>query len=147
MEIIKVEDRDYFLIEKLCIIWRSSVRITHLFLSEMEIDRIAGYIPGALAEVQELVIAVDDKGEPVAFMGIDEQKLEMLFVSSEMRGGGVGKRLLQYGIDKFSVNELGVNEQNPQAVGFYEYMGFRAYRRTDIDEQGNPYPIVYMKSY
>ena len=24
-------------------------------------------------------------------------------------------------------------------------MGFRTYKRTELDEQGNPYPILYMK--
>lgn len=78
-------------------------------------------------------------------MGITGQMLEMLFVSNENRGQGIGKQLLQYGIDNYSVNELAVNEQNPQAKGFYEHMGFGVYKRTDHDEQGNPYPLLYMK--
>lgn len=41
------------------------------------------------------------------------------------------------------VQEVTVNEQNPQAVGFYEYMGFKTYKRTDHDEEGNPYPLLY----
>ena len=35
-------------------------------------------------------------------------------------------------------------EQNPQAKGFYEHMGFQVYKRTDLDGQGNPYPLLYM---
>lgn len=38
-----------------------------------------------------------------------------------------------------------VNEQNPQAVGFYEHLGFVTYKRTVLDEEGNPYPLLYMK--
>lgn len=41
--------------------------------------------------------------------------------------------------------EVAVNEQNPLARGFYEHMGFRPYKRTELDEQGNPYPLLYMK--
>lgn len=78
-------------------------------------------------------------------MGIEERKLEMLFVSPEFRGKGIGKQLLQYGIENHSVNELGVNEQNPLAKGFYEHFGFQVYKRTETDEQGNPYPILYMQ--
>ena len=37
------------------------------------------------------------------------------------------------------------NEQNPQAVGFYQHLGFETYKRTDYDEEGNPYPLLYMK--
>ena len=58
---------------------------------------------------------------------------------------GLGKRLLQYGIETYNIQELTVNEQNPQAVGFYEHMGFQTYKRTDHDEEGNPYPLLYMR--
>ena len=71
--------------------------------------------------------------------------LEMLFVSAEERGKGFGKRLIEYGIENHAVTRLAVNEQNPQAKGFYEHIGFRVYKRTDLDEQGNPYPLLYMK--
>ncbi|MFR7392717.1 MAG: GNAT family N-acetyltransferase [Anaerostipes hadrus] len=43
------------------------------------------------------------------------------------------------------MKEVTVNEQNPQAVGFYEHMGFITYKRTDHDEEGNPYPLLYMR--
>lgn len=38
-----------------------------------------------------------------------------------------------------------MNEQNSQAKGFYEHMGLQVYKSTDTDEQGNPYPILYMR--
>ena len=49
------------------------------------------------------------------------------------------------GIKNYSINKLAVNEQNPLAKGFYEHMGFEVYKRTEADEQGNPYPLLYMK--
>ena len=76
-------------------------------------------------------------------MGIDSNRLEMLFLSPEVRGKGLGKQLLQYGIETYNIQELTVNEQNPQAVGFYEHMGFQTYKRTDHDEEGNP--LLYMR--
>ena len=48
-------------------------------------------------------------------------------------------------IDSYAVDELTVNEQNPRAAAFYEHMGFEVYKRTELDEQGNPYPLLYMK--
>lgn len=32
-----------------------------------------------------------------------------------------------------------------KAVGFYKHMEFVTYKRTDYDEEGNPYPLLYMK--
>lgn len=33
--------------------------------------------------------------------------------------------LLEYGIEKYSINDLAVNEQNTLAKSFYEHMGAR----------------------
>lgn len=145
MRIFEVKDRGEGTILSLLHIWESSVRAMHLFLSEQEIARIKKYVPQALRGVPHLLVAEVESGVPVAFAGIDGRKLEMLFVAAEYRGQGIGRQLLQHAADKYEVCELAVNEQNPQAVGFYEHMGFRAYRRSETDEQGGPYPILYME--
>ncbi|WP_341481864.1 GNAT family N-acetyltransferase [Enterococcus cecorum] len=69
----------------------------------------------------------------------------MLFIQVNARGQGIDKQLLRYAIKNFDVNELTVNEQNPQAIGFYEHLGFVTYKRTELDEEGQPYPLLYMK--
>lgn len=145
MKIVEVKNRDALLIERLVVIWESSVKATHLFLSENEIGNIKQYVPQALKEIPHLIIAENEDQVLIGFMGIVENHLEMLFISHEERGKGVGKELLEYGIEKYSVNDLAVNEQNPLAKGFYEHMGFEVYKRTERDEQGNPYPLLYMK--
>lgn len=144
-KIVQVQERTQQLIRQLLNVWESSVRATHDFLSEEEIIKIREYVPMAIENVEHLIIAEKESGEPVAFMGIDGNRLEMLFLSPEARGKGLGKRLLQYGIETYNIQELTVNEQNPQAVGFYEHMGFQTYKRTDHDEKGNPYPLLYMR--
>ncbi len=144
MKIVEVTNRTPDFISQLLEVWEGSVRATHLFLSDEEIKSIKKYVPQALNEIAHLVIAEDDTDRPAAFMGIEDGSLEMLFISPAERGKGLGKRLIQYGIENHAVERLAVNEQNPQARGFYEHMGFRVYKRTDLDEQGNPYPILYM---
>ena len=144
-KIVQVQERTQQLIRQLLNVWESSVRATHDFLSEEEIIKIREYVPMAIENVEHLIIAEKESGEPAAFMGIDGNRLEMLFLSPEVRGKGLGKQLLQYGIETYNIQELTVNEQNPQAVGFYEHMGFQTYKRTDHDEEGNPYPLLYMR--
>lgn len=145
MKIVEVKERTPDLIKGLLEVWENSVRATHLFLSDSEIQSIKKYVPQALNEVLHLLIAEDESGRPVAFMGVEAGSLEMLFIAPEEREKGLGKRLIQYGIKNYSVEKLTVNEQNPQAKGFYEHMGFQVYKRTDLDEQGNPYPLLYMR--
>lgn len=145
MGVNEVKDRNPLLTQQLLEVWEKSVRATHLFLSDNEIKDIKKYVPQAINAIAHLIVVENENKCPVAFMGIEEQTLEMLFIAPEERGNGLGKRLIQYGIENHSIKELAVNEQNPLAKGFYEHMGFQVYKRTDHDEQGNPYPLLYMK--
>ena len=145
MKITEIENRTGNLLAGLLELWEKSVRATHLFLSESDIQNIKKYVPAALKKVGHLIIATDSQNKPLAFMGIENNFLEMLFVLPEERRKGIGLALLKYGIEKYGIDELSVNEQNPQAKLFYEASGFLTYKRTELDEQGNPFPILYMK--
>ena len=145
MKIIEVRDRNATLINELLEVWESSVIATHKFLSSDEIKNIKKYVPQALINVAHLVIVKNKDNIPIAIMGIEKKRLEMLIIQNNERGKGISKQLLNYGINKHNINELTVNEQNINAKEFYEYMGFTTYKRTELDEQGNPYPILYMK--
>lgn len=145
MREIKKEERNETLIKELLEVWENSVRATHEFLSNEEILEIKKYVPEALSGISHLIIDNDEMGKPIAFMGIEGNKLEMLFIKNSERGKGLGRKLLNYGINNYNVNELAVNEQNPQAKGFYEHMGFKVYKRNELDDQGNPYPVLYMR--
>ncbi len=145
MRIVEIKERTEILINQLLEVWEDSVKATHLFLSSEEIENIKEYVPQAISGVSHLVIMESESHKSIAFMGIEDRKLEMLFIKNSERGKGLGKQLLNYGIENYNVNRLAVNEQNPEAKGFYEYMGFKTYKRTELDEQGNPYPILYMR--
>lgn len=145
MRIYEAAERSEELVRELLGVWERSVRATHLFLSDGEVRSIREYVPQALLGVAHLLVAKDEAGAPAAFMGVEDGALEMLFIDPEERGKGLGRRLLRLGIESYGVRRLAVNEQNPRAAGFYEHMGFEAYARSETDEQGNPYPILYMR--
>ena len=145
MNIIQPATRPAHLIASLHTLWEQSVRATHLFLTEEDIQTISAMVPQALKEIPILVVAEDGQGEPAAFMGIDGHRLEMLFIRPEGSGRGLGRKLLTMAVERYQVNRLCVNEQNPKARGFYEHMGFEVYKRTELDEQGAPFPLLYMK--
>ena len=77
MNIIEVKERTDNLINQLLEVWEDSVKATHTFLSNEEIENIKKYVP--------------------------------------------------------------------QAKDFYEHMGFKVYQRNELDDQGNPYPVLYMR--
>lgn len=85
MKIYEVEERTQQLVTSLLNIWEASVRATHHFLGDAEVEKIKEYVPQALNGVAHLIIAENEFAEPVAFMGIENIRLEMLFLSPTER--------------------------------------------------------------
>lgn len=79
---IIIKERNEELINHLLEIWEDSVRATHLFLSNDEIENIKKYVPQALKFVEHLIILQNENYKSIAFMGIQENKLEMLFIKN-----------------------------------------------------------------
>ncbi|AXF61221.1 MULTISPECIES: acetyltransferase [unclassified Leclercia] len=131
--------------ERLVAIWESSVRATHHFLQESDIAALRPLLLNAYLPNLKVVIARDESGVIHGFLGADENRIEMLFVDDASRGKGVGTLLLRHAIDHFGANEVDVNEQNPQGVGFYQHMGFVQVGRSERDGQGNPFPLLHMR--
>lgn len=132
------------LMDALTELWEASVRATHHFLTEENIQTLTPFVKRGLSDIETFIVEYDDT-KPVAFMGVDAAKIEMLFVLPEYFGKGIGKELTTLAITRYSVQYVDVNEQNPQAVGFYQHIGFEVYKRTELDEQRNPFPILKMR--
>lgn len=137
-------DRTDTLMDALTVLWEKSVRATHHFLAEEDIQALVPFVRTGLSGVGTLVVAFDNL-TPVAFMGIDAGKIGMLFVAPACFGKGIGRKLAELGIARYGVRYVDVNEQNPQALGFYRRLGFEVFERTELDEQGNPFPLLKME--
>lgn len=135
----KIEPKDY---QDLIPIWESAVLNTHDFLKKEDFEFYKEQIPLYFEHVD--LFGFEENGKLVGFMGIANENLEMLFIHNDVRGKGIGKKLLKFGIVNCKVTKVDVNEQNSQAVGFYEYMGFRVLNRSALDGQGKEYPILHM---
>ncbi len=145
MLIKEIVERNDALLEQLFHLWEGSVKATHTFLSQSEIESIAPYVPEGLRGIPQIFVAFDKEQAPVAFMGIDGDKIEMLFVAQHKLRQGIGKKLMEIAIQQHGCKKVCVNEQNPKAVAFYQHVGFNITERSELDEQGNPYPILHMQ--
>lgn len=141
---IPPSERDGGLLNKLMALWEASVRATHHFLREADIENLKPYVTEGLADIRHLYVAAD-ADTPTAFIGIQDKKIEMLFVSPQHLRKGIGKRLVDMAVRNHGAIFVDVNEQNPEARAFYEKLGFVEFGRTEMDEQGNPFPIIEMK--
>lgn len=143
MTIEVINKRTEKIIFELLNIWENSVLTTHTFLTKSEIDKIKEYVPSAINNVEHLIVVKNDE-KINGFIGINNQKIEMLFIDSNERNKGLGKSLIEYSIKNYNVKEVTVNVDNKDALGFYEHLGFAIYKRTEYDEEGNNYPLYYM---
>lgn len=124
-------------------IWRASVRATHDFLSADHFTEIEALVAHQyLPRAPLWVIEVD--GRPAGFMGLSGAHVDALFIDPRLRARGLGRALLAHAARLAGKLTVDVNEQNLQAVGFYERMGFRRSGRSPQDDAGRPYPLLHM---
>ena len=126
-------------------VWEASVRATHDFLKEEDIFYFKPLILNEYLKAVDLRGVRNDQQQIIGFLGVAEGKIEMLFIHPDVRGLGIGKMLVDYALHKMNATKVDVNEQNIQAVGFYEHVGFKTMSRSELDGLGMPYPILHME--
>ena len=141
-QIESIAKQDY---QEVVELWEASVRATHHFLKEEDIEYFKPLILNTYLDAVELRCIKNDTGKLIGFLGVADQNLEMLFIHPDFRGIGIGKTLLKYSIDTMGVKKVDVNEQNGQALEFYQHCGFEVTKRSELDSSGKPYPILHME--
>lgn len=124
-------------------VWRSAVEATHDFLTSTDIDGIESRLAPEFFPLVDLTVA-ELEGRIAGFSGLSAGKLEMLFVAAAYRGRGVGATLVHAALQRYPTLMVDVNEQNPQAVGFYEKLGFVKTGRSETDSDGRPFPLLHL---
>ncbi|EMC2646554.1 acetyltransferase [Klebsiella pneumoniae] len=127
--------------DKLTAIWCRSVDATHDFLTKAYRKELEEMVRAFLPEAP-LWVAVNTEDQPIAFMLLTGDHMDALFVDPDVRGCGVGKLLIENALSLTPKLTTNVNEQNEQAVGFYQKMGFRVTGRSETDDLGQPYPLL-----
>jgi putative acetyltransferase len=130
--------------QQLVSVWEKSVRATHDFLDPTDIDYF-----------KTIVVAMDFNAIPVfcltrrnsvlGFFGVVDRNFEMLFLSPEHNGQGLGRTLVNFAVTQLHADKVDVNEQKQKAVDFYLKLGFVSYERLEKDSEGKDYPILKMK--
>jgi putative acetyltransferase len=130
--------------EQVLSVWEKSVLATHDFLSQEDFQSIKEIVTTIDFNHFDVFCLVQDD-QVLGFVGVAGQKTEMLFLDPNYFGQGLGKILMNYAINELSVDKVDVNEQNINAVNFYQHLGFNTYERTLKDDQGKDYPLLRMK--
>lgn len=125
-------------------VWLASVRATHHFLSEEDLNFYHTRLPNLYMPHVDLYAIYNAQGECRAFIGLSQEMVEMLFVHPDDMGRGYGSMLLNFACMERGMRKVDVNEQNEQALGFYLHHGFRITGRDATDNEGKPYPILHL---
>lgn len=125
-------------------VWLRSVRATHAFLGEADIEALIPAVRDGALVALEVWVLEDGTGQPIGFMGLDGAKLEALFIDPAHAGKGGGSRLLTHARSLKGPLTVDVNEQNPQALGFYRARGFVVAGRSETDGEGRPFPLLHL---
>jgi putative acetyltransferase len=132
--------------EVLLDIWLRSVRATHTFLGEADIQPMIPQVRDYLASGEtEFWVICDDAGAVMGFMGMHGSKMESLFLAPQFHRRGAGRRLVRHAQALYGELTVDVNEQNTAARAFYEACGFVVEGRSELDDQGQPHPLLHMR--
>ena len=127
-------------------VWLRSVRATHTFLTEEDIQSFLPLVRDYLASGDsEFWVLCSDSGVPMGFMGLSGSKMESLFLAPEYHRRGGGRRLVEHARDLHGELTVDVNEQNPDACRFYEACGFVVEGRSELDGTGRPFPLLHLR--
>ena len=125
-------------------LWEASVRATHHFLKEEDIQFFKPLILNEYLKIVDLRCIRDNDMKILGFLGVADKNIEMLFIHPLTRGKGIGKQLIKYAINELGCTKVDVNEDNPEALIFYEHYGFEVIGRSELDPTGRPYPMLHM---
>jgi len=126
-------------------VWEASVRATHHFLSESDIQFFKPLVLQALMTLDHLDCVRDRKGSLVGFVGVSGEKMEALFVHPSFHRAGIGRRLARHAVVELGATAVDVNEQNVAAIAFYGRIGFEVEGRSEVDSTGKPFPLLHMR--
>ena len=143
MTIEKIDHLTDSLKDELIDVWEKSVRSSHHFLSEEDLDYYRPRIRDIYFDAVDLYVIRNPN--VVAFMGLSEDMVEMLFVLPSEKGKGYGSALLNYAFEEKHIRKIDVNEQNTEAYKFYTNRGYHAIAKDEVDAEGKPYPIIHLE--
>ena len=138
------QDKRNEVLSDLIALWERSVRASHTFLTERNIAEIKPQVAPAIVAISHFLV-IREGGKIVAFMGVEEDSIEMLFIDPVAWKKGYGRALIQYAIDALDAVYVDVNEDNHGARAFYEALGFAMFDYSETDDAGNPFPILHLK--
>lgn len=124
-----IENKD---INKVMDIWLRSTIKAHDFIPKEYWDNSYNTVKDVYIPMADTFIYEDEESIKGFISIINNEFIGALFVDTDSQGGGIGKKLINFAIDKYKNLSLAVYKDNVKSVVFYKRMGF-----TVVKEQVN----------
>jgi putative acetyltransferase len=132
--------------DPLLAIWLASVRATHHFLADAEIDDLAPLVSEYLSSPGHGLWVLCEGEAPIGFMGVDGASVASLFIAPDKTRRGGGRALMAHARRLAGKPlEVDVNVENSDALAFYLASGFEIVGRSPVDDAGRPYPLFHLR--
>ncbi|WP_082807878.1 glutamine-hydrolyzing GMP synthase [Helicobacter himalayensis] len=156
LEILNIEENltfsefDHKKMPKVALVdlWEDSVRDSHEFLTENAILEIKNDVNALLEKSKNTLVATDEETF-LGFLGVEHNRIEMLFVHPKFFRRGVGRALLREAfmrhLKQFDSIVVDCNADNARGLKFYQKLGFKEIGRSAKDSQGRDFAIVHLE--
>ena len=125
-------------------IWLRSVRATHAFLTEKDIQALYPQVLNVRLPAVRVWVCEDEAGEIAGFIGLKGNKVDMLFVDASKRGKGAGRRLLNFAL---AARLAASRRERAESASHRLLPALRLRRRRPLGTRRGrpPFPIIHMK--
>ncbi|WP_370523697.1 glutamine-hydrolyzing GMP synthase [Helicobacter winghamensis] len=135
-------------LEALVDLWEDSVRESHDFLKANDIVALKPEVSELLKASENTLVATDDETF-LGFLGVEHNRIEMLFVHPKFFKRGVGIALLREAFVR-SLRQhdnivVDCNVGNARGLRFYKRLGFREIGVSQKDSKGRDFPIMHLE--
>lgn len=136
-----VENKD---IDKIMDIWLKSTIKAHDFIDEEYWNKNYDTVKNVYIPMSDTFV-YEDKENIKGFISIiNNEFIGALFVAIDCQGNGVGKKLIDYVMNKYKKLNLAVYKDNKKSVDFYMNRGFNIVKEQKNEDSGYAEYIMEM---
>ncbi len=124
-------------IDKIMNIWLKSNIKAHAFIQKEYWENNYNIVRDIYIPMAETFVYEDEECIKGFISIINNEFIGALFVDIDFQNSGIGKKLINYAIDKYKNLNLAVYKENKTAVDFYINRGFKIIKEQESEDSGH----------
>ena len=128
-----IENKD---IDKIMDIWLKSAIKAHDFIDEEYWNKNYNTVKDVYIPMSDTFVYEDEENIKGFISIINNEFIGALFVDIDCQGNGIGKKLINYAMNKYKKLNLAVYKDNKKSVDFYMNRGFKIVKEQEDEDSG-----------